>query len=197
MTVKRILHYLKFIINDRLHITQSLSSTLSAYSDSDWASCMDDCRSAGAPLVYFGPNLISWSSRKQATISCSSTKSEYKARANTTSEVIWLQSLLCELGLLGSIHPPILWCDNLGATYLSANPRFHGRTKHIEVDFHFVRERVANKELQIRFLFTQDQLADGLTTPLSQALFRKFRFNLNLAEPPSRLSRDVKATNHT
>jgi hypothetical protein len=73
-----------------------------------------------------------------------------------------------------------LFCgDNLGTTYLSANPRFHGRTKHIEVNFHFVREQVANKELQIRFLSTKDQLADGLTRPLSQTLFRNYRFYLN------------------
>jgi hypothetical protein len=95
--------------------------------------------------------------------------------------VIWLQSLLRELGLLCHRRAPILWCDNLGATYLFANPRFHGRTKHIEVDFHFVHERVVAKELQIRFLSSKDQFADGLTKPLSQALFRKFRFNLNFS----------------
>jgi hypothetical protein len=89
-------------------------------------------------------------------------------------------------------HVPILWCDNLSATYLSANPRFHGRTKHIEVNFHFVRERVANKALQIRFLSTKDQLVDGLTKPLPQGPFKKFRFNLNLAPAPSRLRGAVK-----
>lgn len=130
--------------------------------------------------MFFGPNLISWSSRTQATVSRSSTESEYKALANATAELVWMQSLLHELGLSHTCHSPILWCDNLGATYFSANPRFHGRTKHIEVDFHFVRERVASKALQIRFLSTKDQLADGLTKPLSTGSFRDFRFNLNL-----------------
>jgi hypothetical protein len=139
--------------------------------------------------VFFGPNLISWSSRKQAPISRSSMESEYKVLANATAEMIWLQSLLRELGLLCHRHAPILWCDNLGATYLSANQRFHVRTKHIEVNFHFVCERVAAKELQIRLLSSKVQLDDGLTKPLSQALFRKFRFNLNLAAAPSRLRR--------
>jgi hypothetical protein len=190
--VKRILRYLQYTIDDGLQIRRSTSTLLSAYSDSDWAGCTDDRRSTGGFLVYFGPNLISWSSRKQATISRSSTESEYKALANATAEIVWLQSLLRELGLSRSVQVPVLWCDNLGATYLSANPRFHGRTKHIEVDFHFVRERVATKDLQIRFISTKDQVADGLTKPLSQALFRKYCYNLNLTQSTLRLRGAVK-----
>jgi hypothetical protein len=147
--VKRILRYLKYTIDDGLCISRSTSCQLSAFSDSDWAGCSDNRRSTGGFLIFFGPNLISWSSRKQATISRSSTEFEYKALANATAELVWLQSLLREMEFPTTAHVPILWCDNLGSTYLSANPRFHGRTKHIEVYFHFVRERVANKALQI------------------------------------------------
>ena len=79
-------------------------------------------------------------------------------------------------------HPPAacLWCDNIGAKYLSANPVFHARTKHIEIDFHIVRERVAQKLLQIRFIPSNDQLADGFTKPITEAKLSQFRNNLNL-----------------
>jgi len=99
--------------------------------------------------------------------------------ANATAELVWLESLLAELGIK-SDQPPCLWCDNLGATYLSAYPVFHARAKHIEIDFHFVRERVINKQLQIRLVSTNDQLADGFTKALPAVKFQDFVGNLNL-----------------
>ena len=100
--------------------------------------------------------------KKQATVTRSSTEAEDKALANATTEVIWLQFTLKELKI-AQVQPPCLWCDNLGATYFSANPFFHARTKHIEIDFHLVRERVTNKQLEVRFIPSKDQLADGFT----------------------------------
>jgi hypothetical protein len=122
-------------------------------------------------------------------VSRSVTDVEYKAVANVTAEIIWVQTLLHELGVP---HPPVasLWCDNLGATYLSANPVFHARTKHIEVDYHFVRERVTQKQLDSRFISTKDQLADGFTKPLSLQKLLEFQHNLNLER--LRLTGDVR-----
>jgi hypothetical protein len=96
--------------------------------------------------------------------------------------MIWVQSLLKELGVFQH-KPPRLWCDNLGATYLASNPVFYARTKHIEVDFHFVREQVARKALDIRFISSKDQLTDMLTKPLSNAPFIENCRNLNLVNP--------------
>jgi hypothetical protein len=152
---------------------------VSAFSDADWAGCVDDRWSTGGFAVFFGANLISWSARKQPTVSRSSTEVEYKALANATAELMWVQKLLQELGVSHSVVAR-LCCDNLGAKYLSANPVFHARTKHIEIDFHFVRERVAQKLLDVRFISTNDQLADGFTKPISTAKIKLFRCNLNL-----------------
>jgi histone deacetylase 1/2 len=152
---------------------------LSAFSDADWAGNSDDRRSTGGHAIFYGGNLVTWSARKQATVSHSSTESEYKALANATAELIWIQALLRELGV-SQRRSPILWCDNIGATYLSSNPVFHARTKHIEVDYHFVRERVARKLLQIKFISSKDQLADIFTKPLPLPLFMACKRNLNL-----------------
>jgi hypothetical protein len=108
---------------------------------------------------------VSWSARKQATVSRSSTEAEYKALANATAEVMWIQTLLMELGVRAP-RAAKLWCDNIGAKYLSANPVFHARTKHIEVDFHFVRERVARKLLDIGYIYLpRIKLLMGLQSP--------------------------------
>jgi histone deacetylase 1/2 len=140
--VKRILCYVHLTASHGLHLLADSSSILSAFSDADWAGDSDDRRSTGRYAIFYGPNLIAWSARKQVTVSRSSSESEYKELANATAELIWVQSLLKELGV-SQPCPPVLWCDNIGVTYLSSNPVFHARMKHIEVDYHFVRERVA------------------------------------------------------
>jgi histone deacetylase 1/2 len=178
-TVKCILRYLRGTISLGLRLSKSSSTIISAFSDADWAGCPDDRRSTGGFAIYLGSNLISWNARKQATVSRSSTEAEYKSLANATAEVMWLQTLLDELEVAQS-KTTVLWCDNIGAIYLSANPMFHARTKHIEVDYHFVRERVAQKLLDIRFISSGDQVADGFTKSLSTRQLETFRRNLNL-----------------
>jgi histone deacetylase 1/2 len=179
--VKRILRYIQDTSKVGITFVKSSSTLLSAFSDADWAGSIDDRRSTGGFAVFIGSNLVSWSARKQATVSRSSTEAEYKALANATTELIWVEALLRELGVKLK-EKPCLWCDNLGATYLSVNPVFHARTKHIEIDFHFVRESVAANLLDIKFISSKDQVADGFTKALPVKQLNEFKRNLNLSQ---------------
>jgi hypothetical protein len=116
---------LKISNNNSLHVI--------AFSDTYWAGCLDDRRSTGGYVVFLGTNLVSWSAHKQPTVSQASTEAEYKAVANTTVEVTWIQTLLLEIGI-PCLRQVKLWCDNLGAKYLVSNPIFQGRVKHVEID---------------------------------------------------------------
>jgi hypothetical protein len=176
--VKRILRYIQFTRGHGLCLRPSSSVVLSAYSDADWASDVEGWRSTGY-AIFHGGNLIAWSARKKATVSRSSTEAEYKAVTNVTAEIIWVEALLKELGIRQD-SLPVLWYDNIGATYLSSNPVFHAPIKHIEVDFHFVREQVARKLLQVWFVPSKDQLADVFTKPISLPLFEECKRNLNM-----------------
>jgi hypothetical protein len=191
--VKRILRYLKNTITHRLLLQKTSSNSLQAFSDVDWAGCPDGRCSTGVYCVFLGSNLISWSSRKQPTVSRSSTEVEYKSVVNTGAELLWIQSLLRDL-VLQLHYPPKLWYDNIGATYLSVNPIFHARTKHVKIDFHFVQE-VAAKLLKILFIQTSDQLADVLTKPLVSKRFHLLSSKLNVCLPPLNLREGIKAHN--
>jgi hypothetical protein len=158
---------------------------LYGFSDSDWVGCPDNRKSTTGYLIFLGPNLISWCSKKQPTVARSSTEAEYRSLAMAAAELVWLRSLLRELGV--ALSSSILWCDNLGATFLASNPAFHARTKHIELDYHFVREKVADGTLCVRFIYSQDQLADTLTKPLSSSRFLSLRSKLIVTSFPVRL----------
>ena len=114
------------------------------FSDSDWACDKDDRKSMAGYAVYLGSNLVSWSSKKQAVVSRLSTEAEYKALAQATAEVTWIQSLLKELNI-HLVTAPIMWCDNQSAIALAYNLVYHAKTKHVELDLHFIRDKVIAK----------------------------------------------------
>jgi hypothetical protein len=161
VAAKRILRYLRGTLDHGLYYTPGPTS-LSAFTDADWAGDPNDRCSTSGLLVFLGHNPITWSAKKQLTVSRSSTEAEYRALASASAELCWLRVLLKDLGIY--LHdPPILWCDNVSALAIASNPVFHARTKHIEVDFHFIRERVLRKDLQVKFVSTTDQLANIFT----------------------------------
>ena len=195
IVVKRILRYLKSIISHALFIQPSTVAKLHCFSDADWASDRDDRRSVGAFCVYLGKNLISWGCKQQQTVARSSTEAEYKSLANAAAEIKWMQSLLTDLHVQ-LVQPPILWCDNISATYLTSNPLFHAHTKHIEIDFHFVRDQVLRGELRVQFVSSKDQYADALTKPLPSTRFLLLRDSLTVRSLPFRLQGCVEDQVH-
>lgn len=159
------------------------SQSLIAFSDADWGSNPDDHKSIGGYCVYLGNNLVSWSSKKQHIVSKSSIEFEYRALALTTSEVLWITYLLQEIKV-SLIQAPILYCDNQSTEALASDPKYHSRTKHIELGLHFIREHVAQKQLTVSHVSSSEQIADILTKPLSFDQFAYLCSKLNVVPRP-------------
>lgn len=140
--LKRVLRYLQGTLAHGLQLYRSSSSTLTAYTDADWAGCPNTRRSTSGYCIFLGDNLVSWSSKRQPTVSRSSAEAEYKGVANAVAETCWVRNLLLELKCPVKAAT-LVYCDNISAVYLSTNPVKHQRTKHVEIDIHFVREKVA------------------------------------------------------
>jgi hypothetical protein len=148
LAVKRILRYVKGTLHFGLTFHPSIApGALVAYSDVDWAGCPDTRCSTSGYSIYLGDNLVSWSAKKQPTVSRSSCESEYRALALTAAEILWLTHLLRDLKVSHS-QPPLLLCDNKSAIFLSSNPVSHKRAKHVELDYHFLRELVLTGKLR-------------------------------------------------
>ncbi|KAK8925796.1 hypothetical protein KSP39_PZI018370 [Platanthera zijinensis] len=151
----------------------STSLSLVAYSDDDYAGSIDDRRSTTGFCTYFGGHLITWRSKKQNVVARSSAEAEYRAIAAVVSELTWLESLLRDLGVRLS-SPATLFCDSQAAIHIAKNPVFHERTKHIEVDYHFIREKVQAKKIDLEHVPAASQVADILTKALSRPLYYQF-----------------------
>jgi hypothetical protein len=174
---KRVLRYVRGTVHLGLHLRASPTLDLRAFTDADWAGCPDTRRSTSGYCIYLGDALVSWSSKRQAIVSRSSTEAEYRAIANAIAECVWLRQLLGEL-LCPVSKATLVYCDNISAVYLSANPIHHRRTKHVELDIHFVHERVALGQFRVLHVPTRQQLADVMTKGLATDIFQEFRSSL-------------------
>ncbi|XP_019095528.1 PREDICTED: uncharacterized protein LOC109130439 [Camelina sativa] len=177
--LKRILRYVKGTITMGITFWRNTNFDLKTYSDSDYANCKEGRRSVGGYCTYLGRNLISWSSRKQPTVSKSSIEAEYMSLSETASEIKWISSVLRELNV-PLPQTPELYCDNLSAVYLTANLAYHKRTKHFDVDYHYVREHVVLKTLVVTHIPGEQQIVDIFTKSLPIGTFEFLRSKLGV-----------------
>lgn len=178
--VKRVLRYIRGTKNQGLLIQPS-STDLSCYSDADFAGSIDDRKSTSGVLALLGSSCIHWVSRKQATVATSTAEAEYQALALAASESLWMRQLLQELCILQTAPSPI-YCDNRAAIAISQDPYSHKRAKHIDVKFHFIRDCIKSRKLQVLPVPTVSQLADFLTKPLAAPRLQKLLLNLMSSE---------------
>lgn len=180
--VRRILLYLKKAPGQGLvYRSSSTPPSLVAFADADFAGSVDDRRSTSGYCTFFAGNLITWRSKKQTVVARSTAEAEYRAMAHTVAELRWLQYLLKDLGV-SLASPPTLFCDNKAAIAIAENPVFHERTKHIEVDCHFIRSHVLHKEITLLHVSSDGQIADIFTKPLPRPLFWKFLDKLGMRD---------------
>ena len=163
--VYRILRYLKNSPGRGLWFKPNQHLNVEGYCDADWASSLDDRRSTSGYCIFVGGNLVSWRSKKQEVVARSTAEAEYRAMALSLSEMIWMKGLLAELHVLRS-NTVMLHCDNKSAINIANNPVQHDRTKHVEIDRFFIKEKIDCGILKLDYVKSSEQLADCLTKGL-------------------------------
>nr|GMC60559.1 Retrovirus-related Pol polyprotein from transposon TNT 1-94 [Ipomoea batatas] len=169
----RVLRYIKKAPGQGLFYPRQTTIELNVFSDSDWAACKETRRSITGFCIFLGSSLISWRSKKQMTVSRSSSEAEYRALAATVCEVQWITYLLKDLQIQLS-KLATLFCNNKSAIAIAENYVFHERTKHIDIDCHIVREKVSQGLVKLLAVSSLNQVADCLTKALPVSLFQTF-----------------------
>lgn len=182
--VKRILRYLKGTSDLGLHYTSSDVDGLVGYSDSDWAGDLDDRKSVSGYMFKLCGAPISWRSKKQTSVALSTAEAEYIALSGATQEAVWLRQLTSELRFKQT-KPTVIYEDNQSAISLAQNAQFHGRMKHIDIRHHFVREKVSDGMIELKYCPSDQMLADMLTKGLSRTVFETLRKSAGIVPVPT------------
>ncbi|KAI3510533.1 hypothetical protein L1887_17599 [Cichorium endivia] len=173
--VKHILRYIKGTVDYGLVYTRgSDEKDVTRYTDSDLARDVNDRRSTSGMAFYLNENLVTWASQKQRSVALSSCEAEFMAATSATCQGIWIRRLLIEL-TGKTVSPVVLYVDNKSAIELMKNPVFHGRSKHIDTRFHFIRECVENGDILVKHVSTNKQKADILTKSMARNKFEEMR----------------------
>lgn len=180
----RILQYLKGTPGKGILFERNNSVTLEAYTDASYATSPVDCRSTTGYCTFLGGNLVTWRSKKQSVVARSSAEAEFRAMAHGICELLWLKIILTDLKINWE-RPMKLYCDNKSAINIAHNPVQHDRTKHIEVDRHFIKEKLDSGLICTPFVPTHEQLADILTKGLSRPMFEKITSKLGMGNSHS------------
>lgn len=177
---KRILRYLKGTSDFGIWYKDGMNEALLGYSDSDWAGSLDDSKSTSGYIYTLGNGPFSWNSKKQQTVAQSTAEAEYIACSSCANQGVWLRKLLEDLSLKQE-EATVILCDNTSAIAIAQNPVQHGRTKHIPVKYHSLREFEASGEVKLEYVTSEENLADIFTKPLGKKRFEILRGLLNVS----------------
>jgi hypothetical protein len=170
VAVTRIFKYLKGTMTYGLWYPINHNFQLTSYSDADWANCVDERKSTSGGEFFLGDSLVAWLSKKQGPISLSTTEAEYIVVATCCTQILWMIQTLADLKVTYTDPIPI-HCDNTSAITVSKNPILHSKTKHIPIKYHFLREQVTNRIVQLNYIPSTEQIADIFTKPLAATPF--------------------------
>ena len=173
--LKHLFRYLRGTLDLGITYCADGNQAIVGYTDSDWAGDKGTQKSATEYLLKLANGAVSWSSKQQPTVALSSSEAKYMAATQCVKEAIWIQGLLKEIGYQETDqHTISLFGDNMGALALAQNPEYYARKKHINVQWHFVREKILENLVQLEYLQTEEIVADGLIKPLGKEKFYRF-----------------------